>query len=271
MVKITVPSKVMNFFGEVDSSSIPCVMETADDAPISTAYVCAPLVLAKHILRANGYDGIKLWENAQLYLQEPENEAILGEEVLTAQGVLYVPNENPRVIPIGPHWIYAAEATKAASQDASLKFKRERIQSLLEQGFEIRRSDLNEGLLVLNPRDLGSNEYGLKLFGGDGTDEIRSKRAQSFGDWLLNSKHKIDEDDGRVVMDLTPIYHLTSREDILVAAIQAQGITSNLRHYPLRAKAYYFQEGINAPPNVSRYNKIRGIKRPQMMGALSWI
>ena len=112
------------------------------------------------------------------------------------EGVLY--QGDKRVItPTGLCYLHADEAVQAHQNGREYTLEgctQDEIDKAVSEGLIIKARDLNRGgHLVIPCTDFGSNEYGLFLFGGKGTDAERSMRAEKSGKWLINAPEKISE------------------------------------------------------------------------------
>jgi len=156
-----------------------------------------PFDKAREAMLSKGYSDIPLWLNALLREQQGYGSSISQNENWVRNGVLYWKGENMRLLPEGLCLLDPQAATHANrnSEEYTLEgISSGAIEQARGQGLEIKAKDLGgHKNLVIPTNRFGSDIYAIHLFGGEGTDKEKSKRAQNHGEWLINSPREITE------------------------------------------------------------------------------
>ncbi|MBI2629114.1 hypothetical protein HYW74_03455 [Candidatus Pacearchaeota archaeon] len=164
---------------------------------ITLASICyeAPFDAGKELIEIEGFYIPSADENARLRIQEGENAFCSNNGNWVKEGPLYLRRDNTRLLRTGLPYLHPREATEAHKTGEYTSLEKEDIEKGREEGLKVKNSDLDKGGLIKMPTDsLGSDKYGLWFFGGEkGTDAEKSKRAQNYGDFLLNSRFEIKD------------------------------------------------------------------------------
>jgi hypothetical protein len=164
--------------------------------PVRSSQVRGPLHGSLLELKEQGFKTkMPLWLNALLRENSLLDSSICTSGNIVMEGILYSPEKNPRLLPFGLCLAYPSKAAEnhEHSEEYLLKrrFREEYIGRLGPSGLEIKSSDLGpDGHLHIPIRFLGESIYSIWLFGGDGTDSEKSKRAQNHADWILDSRFR---------------------------------------------------------------------------------
>ncbi len=161
---------------------------------MKTKYLYLPFNQGKAELEREGFEIPSTWRNTELRIKEGYKSNISTNGNWVKEGPLYLKGDNTRLLPIGLPFknpIGATNAHRNGGEYTSLNAQE--VEQARAEGLEVNPKDLNEkGNIVIPTRRFGSDKYGIWSFGGEGTDEEKSKRAQNYGDWLLNSPFKIE-------------------------------------------------------------------------------
>jgi hypothetical protein len=272
-----VHSDVVQFLGSETAKEYPCIEDIrsvkSNPREIESAYTDAPLIIAKSILRANGYEGIKLHEFGKLWQQGdykslfPHNCA--GINTVVTNEIIYFSRNHVRIIPEGVCWnnpgmAGMSEETSNHGMFYHFSLSKERKKELINQGFRINLDDLDdEGNVTVEPKYFEENEYSIGLFGGDDQEEInRIKNTKMVGDCLLELGVK------EIVMqfgDLKGKSEFPTYSTEPYKYYESLPKATQLKIWPgyNHAKGHYHSLRINAFP-LSQYNSskvVRGIKR----------
>ncbi len=167
---------------------------------ISTAMTDAPFDQALAELQQQNFSIIPLWLNAQLRIKAGYDHLISknGDYVgnYVREGTLYNSGENIRLLRESlclKNPQVAIQANRDGREHTDIT--PEDINEAIKDSLEIRARDLDEKgrNLILSTETLGTDEYGVWLFGGEGTTEQKQANAQSYGDWLRSSPQKIEQ------------------------------------------------------------------------------
>jgi len=162
---------------------------------LASAVCPAPFDQALETLVKQGYQIIQLWQNALLREQKGYSHSVSTSGNWVREGDLYIPGENTRLLRNSLCLNNPKQATQAHrdNQEYTL-LTSEEIEKARTQGLEIKAQDLDKyDDLIIPTKEFGSNNYAIFLFGGQGTDTEKSKRAKTHGQWLLDSPKKLNK------------------------------------------------------------------------------
>lgn len=138
----------------------------------------------------------RIWLNQQVREERGYEDDVSKNGNWVLEGILYV--KDKRIInPTGLSYLHPNEAVKSHSQGGEYTLEtctQDEIERAIANGLEIKADDLDsDGDLVIPCKDFGSNQYSLFLFGGEGKDKEKSKRAENSGEWLIKSPQEINK------------------------------------------------------------------------------
>ncbi len=138
-----------------------------------------------------------VWLNQQVRQERGYEDDVSENGNWVKEGVLYRQKANNVFTRTGLPYLHPEEAVLAHSEGREYTLEgctQDEIDKAVAEGLEIAPEDLDkDGNVVIPCSELGSNKYGLWLFGGKGTDNERSNRARESGLWLIDSPKKITQ------------------------------------------------------------------------------
>ena len=156
-----------------------------------------PFDEARRAMIEAGFEDIPLWLNAFLREQQGYDSFISQNGNWIKEGVLYTPKENTRLLSGGLCLLAPEKATQAHRECREYTLEdisQEEIEKARAEGLEIDSKDLDKDRYLRIPTNrFNLDKYAVLLFGGEGTDGEKSKRTQTYGDWLQASPQKIKQ------------------------------------------------------------------------------
>lgn len=157
----------------------------------------------KRRLNKKGFEIPYTWQLAGVRMQAGYESDIADEENWVREGVVYFKKDNPIFARTGLPFLHPEEFRNFGRIDKYYTdLNKQEIEKARSEGLEIKDAKLLKLMSCRAPfyclriplARMGEDKYGVWLFGGEGTDKQKSKRAQLFGDWLRGHPY-IDQSD----------------------------------------------------------------------------
>ncbi|MBU1136606.1 MAG: hypothetical protein ABIG37_01360 [Nanoarchaeota archaeon] len=140
---------------------------------IVSKVIIAPFDKAKAKLEADGFSLVSLSPNAQLRIQEGKDAYVSKNGNWTREGIVYIPNDNPKLVRISPILESAKKATKAHRHGKEFYPTKTQIEKAVDsESFELPRKNFT----------IPTNRFGeesLTVFAFEGEDN-----ARKYGEFL---------------------------------------------------------------------------------------
>ncbi len=138
---------------------------------VESAIVYAPFDQSLQTLMANSYDIISTAQNAQLRIEQGANSPVSQNGNWVKEGVIYIPNSNPRLVRVSPILAQAKDATQAHRNGKEF-YLTSNVERLLTDSVTFPQKNIE-----IPTNRFGDEELTRFVFGGE-------REAQQYGEFL---------------------------------------------------------------------------------------
>ena len=142
---------------------------------IESAVVYAPFDQALETLTKSGYDFISTAQNAQLRIEQGAKSPVSQNGNWVKEGIVYRPNENPRLVRVSPIISSANDATQAHRNGKEFYLVSSQIEQALADSIEFPVKNIE-----IPTKRFGEEALTAYVFGGE-------KQAQLYGAFLAEA------------------------------------------------------------------------------------